>query len=241
MSPWKKIKARGFINSLEIYFNRLVPSWLFRFSVGDVFKIEHDQFESVRKPKAVPDGKNQALTGTSTGDGELVFRCVDDPADRERLREVTWNSVPIQTTTNDLGFAITSQENPSDFLGGVWGGVDDFIEQNLGFRFTFSRDQAWIYCAYVDDRIRGRGAYQRLLGFAMSELEKRGHDRVYVIIQPWNHASVHVHRKFSSGKVGRVSVLKIFGWSWVRTSGDLIRDKTWTRHIESQPIQIQLL
>jgi len=221
----QKIRRRGLVNLLEIQFNRIVPVWLFRFSMGDVFELDVDSLRQI--------------ADQSANDG-LVYQVVMDCDDRQRLRERTWNSVPIETTQNDYGFAVGPADSPTEFQGGVWGGVESFIESNLGFRLLFDADQAWIYCAYIDPSVRGKGAYQRLLAFAVKHLDQQGYHRIYVVVQPWNKASIHVHRKFSQRRVGRITVVRILRWASVFGSGYLTKDRTWTTEPENNPVLFKI-
>jgi len=221
MSLIQKIRQRGVINLIEVLFNRIVPVWLFRFSVGDVFELDVDRLRRLAEPSTQDD---------------LCFQIVHEPEDREQLRQKTWNSVPIETTRNDIGFAVSPADRPQEFLGGVWGGVESFIEANLGFRLVFDADQAWIYCAYIDQSVRGKGTYQRLLAFAVGHLDSLGYHRIYVVVQPWNHASIHVHQKYSRRRVGRIMVVRIFRWTAVFRSGSLAKDRTWTTRPDTNPV-----
>lgn len=225
MSLWKKIQRRGILNSVEIAFNRIVPVWLFRFSVGDVLEMDLNGLCELQD---------------QSDDRDLEFIRVDDDATRLILRAVTWNTVPIETTKLDLGYAIIRNLNEDTIIGGVWAGVDDFVEPNLGFRIELRDDQAWLYCAYLAEAARGKGTYQRLITFVANDLHDRGFGHLYVIIQPWNHASMHVHRKYSLRTVGRVIVLRIGSVALVRHTGSLRGDKSFVRQIQSDPKVIRL-
>ena len=220
-----RIKTRGLISVIENQFNSIVPPWFFRFSIGDVFEL----------------GSNQLcqLHEDSSSNG-LSFSVVTGSEDRSRLREKTYNSVPVETIENDFGFAIANSESPEDFQGGVWGGVESFIESNLGFRIMLDSDQAWIYCAFVNDSLRGRGCYQKLLAFAVFHLSQQGYQRFYVVVQPWNKASIHIHRKFSVRRVGRIAVVRLFRLACIYRTGALIQDRTWTLQPETNPVHFKL-
>lgn len=225
MSILQKLKNRGLIAAIELQFNRIVPAWFFRFSVGDVFELDTEMLCRL----------NESLPAD-----ELAFHHVTSANDREQLRAITWNSVPIETTENDFGFAITDVDSPQSFQGGVWGGTETFIESNLGFRMILAPDQAWIYCAYINESFRGKGAYQRLLAFAAQHLQDQGYQRLYVVIQPWNKASIHVHRKYSIRRVGRIIAIRFLRLATVFKTGPLIQDRNWTIRPESEPVHFHL-
>lgn len=228
MNPFsmlKQIRQKGVFSSLELIFNRIVPARLFRFSIGDVFELDLSKLEE---------------SSGGLAEADLVFQSVHESKDRDALRSVTWNTVPIDTTTKDHGYAITKPDCPTECLGGVWGGIESFTEQNLGFRIHLEPDQGWIYCAYIEKSLRGKGAYQRLLAFAANDLAEHGIERLYVVIQPWNHASIHVHRKYSQRRAGRVIVIRVFGFAAVFKTGSLLKSKTLTTQLEKDPVVFRL-
>ena len=170
-SKFQKVKTQGYLRTLEVVFNRFVPPWIFRYSKGDIYDFDIEQL------KAVSESLDQDVSD------RLVARClvgsedldVENSPERMRLREFTWNSVPLETTTNDLGYAIYDAEDPDKLLGGLWAGVGSFSEDNLGVKFHFAEHQAWLYCAFVDSNARGRGVYKKLISFAAKDLEQRGY------------------------------------------------------------------
>lgn len=221
----QKIRERGLVSAIEIQFNRVIPPWLFRFSIGDVFELDTHRLCELNEQSPKDD---------------LHFRCVTDAAEWEQLRATTYNSVPVETIQNDFGFAISHADSPDRIGGGVWGGVVSFIESNLGFQMELESDQAWIYCAYIQENTRGRGVYQRLLAFAASHLRDHGFQRLYVVIQPWNHASIHVHRKYAIGRVGRITAVRVLRLASVFASGSLIKSRIGTTQPGTRPISIRL-
>lgn len=225
MSILQKIRSRGVFHSAELIFNRCVPAWLFRFSVGDVFELDTER-----------------LCGLSRTRSDTAFQCqhVTDPQQRDALRRATRNSVPLSTSASDHGYRIHSAQSDTGLLGGVWGGVDAFLEADLGFRIELEPDQAWIYCAFVIPAARGTGVYQHLLAYAASDLHGRGHAKLRVMIQPWNRASVHVHEKYSRRRIGRVLAIRVFSLACVLTTGSVRRTKTFTTRLASSPVEIRI-
>ena len=225
MSLLKKIRDRGVLHSAETLFNRIVPAALFRFSVGEVLEL---------------DVQLMCETLTAMDNRGFVMKCVEDADERDALRTTTWNSVPKETTHHDLGYAICGADDPQAVLGGVWGGVESFIEADLGFRIQLDPDQAWIYCAYVSKQARGKGVYKRILTFAADDLRNRGHTRLRVVVQPWNKASMYIHEKYSTRKVGRIIVVRFFFLASVFCTGQLSKNKTFTTKIAAAPVEFKV-
>jgi len=185
-SKFAKAKAQGFLRTLEVQFNRFVPPWVFRYSKGDIYDFDIESLKSLRPEGGISD--------------DLIVRCLDESAseeDRIALREFTWNSVPLETTTNDIGYAIYDANEPSKLLAGVWAAKESFLENNLGVQFTFAEQQSWLYCAFVHADARGRGVYKSLISFAATDLQERGFTQLLGIVQPWNRISRIMHEKQS--------------------------------------------
>jgi len=221
----QKIKQRGLILTIETQFNRFVPSWLFRFSIGDVLDLDLDQM--------------RFFDGSDPGD-DLRFTCVEDEAKRTALRTFTWNSVPLETTRTDIGYAVTRRDE-ENFVGGVWAAKDNFLEPNLGFQVDLSNNQAWLYCAYVDERARGSGVYKRLMGFVADDLQQRQIDTLLVVIQPWNKPSMRVHGRFMRAKVGRIVVVRLLRCSFIFTTGSIDKSGTVTTNQSEAPIRTEVV
>lgn len=213
-----------FLHRFEQLFNRIVPTWIFRFSVGDVFELDI--------PKLADAFQNYELQGMS-------IQSVEDADERSELRKSTWNSVLLSCSEDDFGYSAVDEPS-KEFLGGVWAGKDYFIESDLGFEIRMRPKQAWVYCAYVSKAARGRGIYQRLLSFVGQHVAENGFEQLYVIVQPWNRASTYVHKKYSSKSVGRIVVIRIFSLAAVFRTGALTKDRTLTTQLVKNPVRVKL-
>lgn len=228
-SKFAKAKAQGFLRTLEVQFNRFVPPWVFRYSKGDIFDFDVESLKSLR-PK---DGVSK----------DLIIRCLDESAseeDRMALREFTWNSVPVETTHNDIGYAIYDANEPTKLLAGVWAAKESFLEDNLGVKFSFSEQQSWLYCAFVHTDARGRGVYKSLISFAAADLQERGFTQLLGIVQPWNRISRMMHEKQSRGIVGRMSAIRVGCLVWISSAGNLDVDRTLITNPGNKPAVVSI-
>jgi len=225
-----KVKAQGFLRTFEIYFNRFVPAWVFRYSKGDIYDLSIDKLKSL-KPN-------------SGGGNDLLVRCLDESAtadERLALREFTWNSVPIETTDADIGYAVHDANEPGKLLAGLWAAPNSFLEDNLGVKFEFKKEQAWLYCAFVHADARGRGVYKTLISFAAADLQERGYSQLLGIVQPWNRISKLMHEKQSSGIIGRMSAIRLGSFVWVSRSGNLVVDRRLVTDTRNKPTVVSIL
>ena len=226
MSVIQKLKERGLLHSIEIVFNRIVPAWLFRYCTGIVFELD-------------PQKLAEVLNGMDNSD--FVLTCVEQGSQaRDQLRTLTWNSVPVETSSNDFGYSIAQVSTPDDVLGGVWAGIESFQEDNLGFQLQFDDHQSWIYCVYVNQDAQGKGVYKRLLSFGTSDLIEKGYRRIYVVIQPWNKASAYIHSKYAKGKIGTITGVRVFSLCAVFSTGAVEKDRTITGSPLSKPVQLRI-
>ncbi len=219
----KKVKAQGFIRTFELLFNRVVPASIFRYSKGDIYEFDMD-----------------ALANLDNGADESEFevRCVTSEAERQQLRKVTWSTVPIETTKDDIGFAVF-RSGTNEIVGGVWGGVNNFLEESLAIQFEFQPEQAWLYCAFVDKSVRGTGVYKKLISSAIRELRARGFQQTLGIVQPWNKISRRMHEKHSQRVCGRMSAMRLFSKVWVWHQGGLSVDKNVVTQI-ARPAKVNI-
>jgi ribosomal protein S18 acetylase RimI-like enzyme len=226
MSLIQKLKRRGILHSAEIAFNRIVPAWLFRFCKGQVFELD--------------TRKLIELIG-ELDNSDFVINCVEqNSVARDELRKLTWNEVPIETSSNDFGYSITKAQSSEDVLGGVWAGIESFHEANLGFQLQFHKKQSWIYCAYVTKNARGQSIYRRLLSFSINDLIEKGYKQVLVVVQPWNKASTYIHQKYATRKAGKITAIRLFSFCAVFTTGLIKKDRTMTVSPAANPIQLRI-
>jgi GNAT superfamily N-acetyltransferase len=232
----KKAKAQGYYRTFELLFCRFVPPWIFRYSKGDIYDFDFEKLKSV------------ADSLSSEASNSLVTKCLEgttgskqpDDDERMRLRDFTYSCVPLESTANDLAYAIYDANDPSKLLGGVWIALDSFSEDNLGLEFQFGKNQAWLYCAFVAPSARGRGVYKKLVSFVASDLEQRGYSQLLAIIQPWNRISRMMHQKPSQGIIGTLSSIRVFGWAWISHRGNLKVDKRLATNVKARPANIAI-
>ncbi len=231
ISKFAKAKAQGFLRTVEVQFNHFVPAWVFRYSKGDIYEFDIEKLKSLGHKSR-----------ESQNDG-LIAQCLSeiaDPKERMRLRKFTWNSVPIETTGNDLGYVVYDANEPGKILAGLWASVGSFSENNLGVEFHFEDDQAWLYCAFVHSDARGRGVYKKLISFAANDLQHRGFSQLLGIVQPWNKISRSMHEKQSRRVCGTMSAIRIGSLVWVSNAGKISVDRKLVTNPSSNPANVAI-
>ena len=229
LSKFEKVRSQGFARTLEIQFNRFVPPWVFRYSKGDIYDLSIEKLKSLGEKSKEDDG--------------LVAKCLDPNASEQarlQLRDFTWNSVPIETTSQDLGYAIYDANEPGKLLAGLWAAPESFLENNLGVKFSFAKEQAWLYCAFVHADARGRGVYKKLISFAAADLQDRGFTQLLGIVQPWNRISRLMHEKQSRGIVGQMSAVRVGNLVWISNAGNLGVDQRFVTSPANSPATVTI-
>jgi len=216
---YQKARTQGFIRTFELLFNRFVPASLFRFSMGDIYEFDMDVLANL-----------QLKTNE-----EFEVRCVTSPSDRQQLRKITWSTVPIETTQNDIGYAVF-KKGTDQIVGGLWAGIGTFLEESLAIQFQFESKQVWLYCAFIDKSARGSGVYKQLISFAIADLQARGYQQTLGIVQPWNKVSRRMHEKHSKRVCGRVSAIRVLSKVWIFERGNLSVDRNVVNRIEDPAI-----
>ena len=227
MSILQTIKRRGIISVLETGFHRIVPAWLLRFSVMNVYTLDRKKLVTyVEEP-------------TNATPGLVLARVVEKVA-RENLARSTYNAIPASIIEKHFGYsASVSQKTATQLAGGVWAGVGRFPEIDLGFEFDLSKTQSWIYCAYVNKEMRGKKIYGNVLAFAVNHLHDHGFKEVLVAVNPWNKPSIRAHEKFTGDPFGRIYSIRFLSLAIVFCSGGLKRNRMITFRSGSNPVVIE--
>jgi GNAT superfamily N-acetyltransferase len=224
-----KAREEGFVRKFETLFNRFVPSSVFRYSKGDIFDFDIERLK--RNASDLPDDPNLQIICLTNG---------SDDDQRQQLKSFTWSSIPIEDASDDLGYAIIDKRDPDRLLAGLWAAVDSFREYDLGLKFEFKPNQAWLYCAFVDRNVRGRGIYKRLISNVAADLDQRGFSELFGIVQPWNKISWHTHQKYSSRIVGQIAAIKVGPSAKVWNSGQTVVDKSFVGDPGQNPCRIAI-
>ena len=220
---FKKVRTQGFIRTFELFFNRFVPAKIFRFSMGDIYEFDMEALSELDK---------------NSDDGEFEVRPVATDAERASLRKFTWSTVPEETTKNDIGYAVF-RKGTDEIVGGLWAGVGSFLEESVAIQFNFQPEQAWLYCAFIDKSVRGKGVYKKLISYVIRDLQQRGYVQALGVVQPWNKISRRMHEQHSLRVCGSMSAIRVFSKVWLFGRGSISIDKRVVTQI-SKPANVKI-
>jgi GNAT superfamily N-acetyltransferase len=106
-----------------------------------------------------------------------------------------------------------------ELLAYVWFHSLCHQEEDLGVRFDLDPGEIWLFDAMVKKGQRGRGFYPRLLQMAVRDLGREGVRRILIAIEAANRNSIRAHEAAGAASTGRVTGLRILGWTFVRHGG----------------------
>jgi GNAT superfamily N-acetyltransferase len=220
-----KIRQIGLLYSIGIAFNRVVPSWLFRFRIFTVYQIE-SKTAVAQTPVASNSYKNSVQVSLAQSDADIAA-----------VRKVTW----FQQEDMDADFHAVQARIDGQPAGGVWAAERGFDETDLGLRIELSDRQSWIFAALVDEQFRRRGVYTRLINFMTNHLEQKTGGQQFISINPTNIVSVRAHEKYVASVLGNVVAMRVLGIAFCRCSGQRLRTSSWVSiGVRSRPILIHL-
>lgn len=193
----KKIQQRGFLYLVGMAFNRVVPPWLVRYRVFDVFELQISQTE--RESVASHDNRPEAKAAITLAAGGTVDQM-------KEIQAISEYVIPAGEEDRRSAYRACVDDK---LAGVVWFATESFQESDLGVRIALQPDQVWLFAAQVSPWFRNQGIYSRLVRFAMHDQTQSGNRAVFAAINPHNRVSMKAHRKLMRRTVGRVRVLRI--------------------------------
>lgn len=220
-----KIRSRGFFYSVGIVINRLVPEWLFRFRVFQVFELALDDSGNSTQTQRRVDSETKLAT--SNASDAIRFRWCETEADLElairltHFRPLDEGGKRIADLGNKLRACLALDGDTP--VGGVWISNGSFLERELGLVIELDPDECWLFAAYIEKSHRRRGIYARLLTFVMTTDSKT---KVFASINSYNKASIAAHRHMIARVLGTCWAGHLLGLSGCRSNGDLLTLKS---------------
>lgn len=215
----KRFRQRGFVYSVAAIFNRVVPEWLFRYSHMVFYEMDPDSFPS---PKDKPDGN-------------VIVDWADAAEQGSEVRRLTYCN---PGTIGENLFAVSAHVE-GKIAGGFWAAIHSIDEKWLGIRLELEPDQAWLFAARVGDEFRRMGIHSKVLRFMCTGMRDHGFGRQVLAVNPHNVASVTVHEKYASKKLGKFTVLRFLGFVWCRTAESVHSDRSVSWNCKQNPIVVR--
>ncbi|QDT10629.1 GNAT family N-acetyltransferase [Planctomycetes bacterium K23_9] len=207
------LRSRGFLYSVGVVVNRIVPASLFRFRLFSVYELATDcqwQVKSSGDVRSNGDAKNWKL---------ICCRSDEQIREAEQLTFTTVNqddpSAQHQTPW------VVQSERDEIFVAGIWVTQGSFDEIDLGVRLLLPDDSRWLYSAYVDKDFRRRGIYRYLISNVIDRVSDEDAERALVSINPTNRASMAAHRTLLKRKIGTCVAVKMLCFSMCISSRPL--------------------
>lgn len=227
----EKIRKTGFLYSIGIAVNRIVPPWLFRFRRFVVYEMDVQRLTSVLK-----ENRTRA-------DSRIDLSWCKTEEDIRAAEKFTY------TNADRVGadFKIAQAKSDHQLAGALWAVRNNFTEDDLGIRYALKPEQIWLFAAFVDSQFRRQGIYAQVLSFMCSEgeselaTEATGPPRFLLCVNPHNIASNRVHQKYAKDVLGQAFSFKLFNIAACFCLGKkLSADSTLTWDAKNRPISIRL-
>ena len=218
MSLLHRISQQGWMYSVAILFNRVVPKWLFRCRRYVVYQLE------IQPP----------LAADSVGNHGFEIGWCESEEQTQAVEQLTYFKRDFSAGP---ARAVQASFN-GKLVGGFWAATQIFDEDELGVRVVLEPQQAWLFAALVSRDCRGRGVYSKILQFITSQLANEGFTQPLVAVNPNNKPSHRVHKKNAREFVGTVWAARFLNFS-ICLSGKPVEQKSWfTLNSKHHPIEI---
>ncbi len=227
----EKVRRNGFLYSIGITVNRIVPHWLFRFRHFVVYEMDPRQLDSM------------VNAGKAIADSQIHVSWCDSEEDIRAAEKLTY------TSAAEVGddFKIAQAKSDQQLAGVLWAVRNNFTEDELGIKFDLKSNQIWLFAALVDPRFRRQGIYAQVLRFTCCEGESKfatdaaGSPQFLLCVNPHNIASNGVHKKYAKEVFGHAFSFKFFNVAACFCFGKkLSADSIMTTNAANRPISIRI-
>ena len=226
-----RIRRTGFLYSVGIAINRVVPAWLFRFRHFVVYEIDAARLASVLAQKE------------ATANSTIRLSWCDTPQDLKAAEELTYPS----SAEVPEDFMIAQAKSGGQIAAALWAVRQQFTEGDLGIQYNLRPNQVWLFAALGAPQFRRQGIYQRVLGFMCDAGQHKfatttsGDPQFLLCVTPHNIASNRAHQKFAKDVLGQAFSFKLFNVAACFCFGKkLSADSTWTWDAANRPISIRM-
>ena len=227
----EKIRRTGFLYSIGIVVNRIVPSWLFRFRHFVVYEMDPQRLASVEDVR-----KNHT-------DSLINISWCETEQDVRTAEKLTY------TSAAEVGddFKIAQAKSDQQTAGALWAVRNSFTEDELGIKFDLRSKQIWLFAALIDSRFRRQGIYAQVLSFMCCEGESKfarqasDSPQFLLCVNPHNIATNRVHQKYAKEVLGQAFSFKFFNVAACFCFGKkLSADSILTTNAANRPISIRI-
>ena len=183
----RKVREVGFLYSLNLLVQRLVPVRMFSMTSLVImnFQTRNARIES---PVGHWATANELSVLTQFGHTERTV------LDRLASGDRAW----VYTESGRL-------------LGYCWFTARRYIDDASGLEFPARLNEVWLYDAMVDREQRGRGIYPRILSSAARQLGTEGTSAIGIIVDKLNRNSIRAHAVGGAVVRQQVRALTILG------------------------------
>ena len=227
----EKLRRTGFLYSIGMVVNRVVPNWLFRFRRFVVYEMDAQRLGSM--VDAIKS-RTESSIDVSWCETEEEIRAAE---------KLTY------TNADQVGdeFKIVQARSGQQLAGALWAVRNSFTEDDLGIKYDLESNQVWLFAALVDSQFRRQGIYAQVLSYMCQEgesefvTEAEDLPQFLLCVNPHNIASNGVHKKYAKEVFGQAFSFKILNVAACFCFGkSLSVDSTLTFDAANRPISIRI-
>lgn len=222
----RKIRETGLVYTLAILYGRIVPAWMLRVGLYDVFhmsqcsvqgSVQNEEFHSHRS--------------------DMQVAWADDEANRKSAKQLSQMRDCRLEDSKRACVASTDEK----LVGVTWISNDSYCETDAGLRFDLAENQTWLFASYVDAAHRRTGIYRRLIAFLVAEDPQ---SELLFSVQRWNKRSQRAHRALGAEQLGSFLSVRLFGAAFCfvfsTSCGVLSIDRCLSMYPSNSPIQVRI-
>lgn len=212
------VRRHGLAFSLNVLAQRLLPEWLFC-------------YETLRVERVATDRRVRAERGARCN---VTVHRAETKAERTRLEQFVPVAEDAQGPASEGYFACVDGQ----FVGGGWLARGFCEDRPVGMRIQLAANQCWLHTAKIHRDYRRLGIFSHILDFVNAGLEE--HEEAISMYNQLNRGSAALAERHASGPAGAIRILRLFGWTWCRTQGDVHADRRLVWRVSRHPIEIRV-
>lgn len=191
-NPWRKVSDIGLFYTIQTFFWRIVPSWLFDINVWVVTATDHHAFKSGETDPGIRWANERDI-------GELEACGIDRAALVDGLARGVKYAV-CERDTKIICYAIYET---------------DTHDQENWLRFRFGAHDFFGARIWVAPEFRGQGIAPQVIRFARAHFLKTDRSRSLGIINGLNKSSRRACAKTGIAETGRILYLRLLGITYL--------------------------
>jgi L-amino acid N-acyltransferase YncA len=174
--------------------SKYIPYWLFKFNQGLLI--------TVTSPRIIRRNFKRY---------EFSWATAEDLADIEQLTDVAGYRSKKRLGAGDTCYIARDIVDGNRIVHVTWVHQGSCFVRGFGYFHTVEDDSAYLYGGYTSPPERMKGIMNTALDDIYAELNKKGINRIYALIEFWNDSSLKYHYRLGFDPVAKIIFISVFG------------------------------